>query len=428
MENAIEICNVSKLYKLYDKPQDRVKELFSVSGKVYHHNYRALDNINISVKKGETLGIIGKNGAGKSTLLKLITGVITPTEGQINTNGEISALLELGTGFNPEYTGIENIYLNGSMRGLSDEEIGQKLDEIIEFADIGDYIKQPVKTYSSGMFARLAFSVMISFKPEILIVDEALSVGDVFFQQKCNTFMKEQMKGVTKILVTHDMNSIANMADRVILLDHGEIIKEGNPLDVIQNYLQIMHTEVFSDLENKSDKDDEQIMISPELKESDAPNDEGWIAVDKSEVGGAGDILITACKIEVNETRTSLVKPEDVIDIYIKIYSKKNISDMIIGYILKDKYGNSIAGENSIGSNVSVEGVERNKEYVYRITLKWPQIKEGDYFVTVGIGEGTDQMVHTIQCWAHNVIHLEAMSLIPMHGVINNNIIDIVRV
>ena len=177
--------------------------------------------------------------------MKLITGVITPTEGKVQTKGEISALLELGTGFNPEYSGYENIFLNGSMRGLTDEEINEKLDDIIGFADIGAYITQPVKTYSSGMFARLAFSVMVHFKPEILIVDEALSVGDVFFQQKCNAFMKDEMKDVTKLLVTHDMNSIANMADRVILLDKGEIIKEGKPLDVIEDYLKRMHTSLF---------------------------------------------------------------------------------------------------------------------------------------------------------------------------------------
>ena len=245
MENAIELVGVGKSYNLYDKPQDRIKEIFSLTRKNYHREYKALDNITFSVKKGETLGIIGRNGAGKSTLLKLITGVITPTTGEIRTDGEISALLELGTGFNPEYTGYENIFLNGSMRGFSDEEMQEKLKEIIDFADIGEYMGQPVKTYSSGMFARLAFAVMISFKPEILIVDEALSVGDVFFQQKCNTFMKDEMKGVTKLLVTHDMNSIANMADRVILIERGKIIKEGKPLEVIEDYLKLLHTTIY---------------------------------------------------------------------------------------------------------------------------------------------------------------------------------------
>ena len=171
-ENAIEVRGVSKFYNLYERPQDRVKELFSLTKKKYHTLYKALDQVSFTVKKGETLGIIGRNGAGKSTLLKLITGVITPSEGTIETHGEISALLELGTGFNPEYTGYENIFLNGSMRGFSDEEMQEKVKEIVDFADIGEYMGQPVKTYSSGMFARLAFAVMISFKPEILLSAE----------------------------------------------------------------------------------------------------------------------------------------------------------------------------------------------------------------------------------------------------------------
>ena len=183
MEKAIVVKNLGKVYKLYDKPQDRVKELLNPWHRSFHTNYQALHGVTFSVNKGETLGIIGCNGAGKSTLLKLITGVITPTEGSVTTVGEISALLELGTGFNPEYNGYENIFLNGSMRGLNDAEIKAKLKDIVNFADIGTYMSQPVKTYSSGMFARLAFSVMVHFKPDILIVDEALSVGDVFFSK-----------------------------------------------------------------------------------------------------------------------------------------------------------------------------------------------------------------------------------------------------
>ena len=239
-EVVIDVKHLTKTYCLYEKPWHRVKEIFSLSHKTYARNYDALSDVSFQVRKGETLGIIGKNGAGKSTLLKMLTGVTTPTYGEIKIKGEISALLELGTGFNPEYNGYENIYLNGSMRGFSRAEMSDKVEEIISFADIGEYIAQPIKTYSSGMLARLAFAVMVCFKPDILIVDEALSVGDVFFQQKCNTYMKEEMKDVTKLLVTHDMNSIANMADRVIMLDKGAVIQEGKPLEVIQNYLKIM--------------------------------------------------------------------------------------------------------------------------------------------------------------------------------------------
>ena len=420
MEYAIQVEHVSKIYKLYKNQQDRIKEAFSLRNKQYHTDFSALSNIDFSVKKGETLAIIGKNGAGKSTLLKLITGVTTPTEGSIRVNGEVSALLELGTGFNPEFNGYENIYLNGVMRGFSKDEMDAKLDEIISFADIGEYISQPVKTYSSGMFARLAFAVMISFRPEILIVDEALSVGDNFFQQKCNTYMKEKMAGVTKILVTHDMNSVANMADRAILLDRGQMVDDGEPLRIIEKYLKMMHTTVFS--EGKE--------IKKEMKKDIASNlsdDNDWIVVDSSKTGGAGDAAITACSVLINGGKGDVVKRGDILSFYFKIQFYKALSHVIIGYIIKDKYGNSIAGENSIGSKITLEPGEEGKEYTYCVKIQWPEIQEGDYFITLGIGNGTDQMIHTIECWAHNVIHLQSIALVPMHGIINNPIREINR-
>lgn len=412
MEEAIIVENISKLYKLYDSPQKRIKELFSIGKKVYHTDYAALENVSFKVRKGETIGIIGKNGAGKSTLLKLITGVIMPSEGTIRVDGEISALLELGTGFNPEYTGYENIFLNGSMRGLADEEIQSKLQEIIDFADIGEYMTQPVKTYSSGMFARLAFSVMIHFKPDILIVDEALSVGDIFFQQKCNTYMKENMQGVTKILVTHDMNSIANMADRVILIDSGRIVQDGRPLEVIESYLKLMHTEVFAE-----NIQQEQIEIENIVSELE------WVSVTSDNIGGAGDVKILAVCYEINGVKTDVVKSGDDIKIDLQVRSNRDIFDLIVGYIFKDKYGNSIMGQNSIGSGLNLLSLKKGKLYRISFTLKWAEVKEGDYFMTVGLGEGTDQMIHKIQCWAHNIFHLDSIALHPMHGIINNNIV-----
>lgn len=415
MKEAIVVKNLGKIYRLYEKPQDRFKELFNFGHRTYYTEYQALKNVSFSVQKGETLGIIGCNGAGKSTLLKLITGVITPTEGSVQTSGVISALLELGTGFNPEYNGYENIFLNGSMRGLSDEEITSKLDDIVQFADIGTYMNQPVKTYSSGMFARLAFSVMVHFKPEILIVDEALSVGDVFFQQKCNAYMKEQMKGVTKLLVTHDMNSIANMADRVILLDKGEIIREGKPLEVIEDYLKRMHSSVFAnntDFVRQSD--------SVPLSNHDFEADSNWINVTSEDIGGANELKITQCQLLINNTLTDVAKANDEIQINLVIESFKECGNIIIGYTFKDKYGNSIFAQNTLGANIRVEDIRSSSKYLISIRFRWPEIKEGDYFLTLGIGEGEDQMVHKIQCWAHNIIHVESIALKPMHGIFNH--------
>lgn len=429
-ENAIEVRGVSKFYNLYERPQDRVKELFSLTKKKYHTLYKALDQVSFTVKKGETLGIIGRNGAGKSTLLKLITGVITPSEGSIETRGEISALLELGTGFNPEYTGYENIFLNGSMRGFSDEEMQEKVKEIVDFADIGEYMGQPVKTYSSGMFARLAFAVMISFKPEILIVDEALSVGDIFFQQKCNTFMKEEMKGVTKLLVTHDMNSIANMADRVILIDRGKIIREGKPLEVIEDYLKLLHTSVFQSEEAAAKDEDARLNAATEAEaealalEAAAREKEkaeiGWVDAPKESIGGAQDILIDRCRMLINGEAVDVVKPGDAVRIELLLRAKKDADNIIIGYTFKDKYGNSIFAQSTLGENIMIEGVKQGEVRKASLSFHWPEVKEGDYFLTLGIGEGYDQMVHTVQCWVHSVLHVQAIALKPMHGIINH--------
>lgn len=432
-ENAIEVRGVSKFYNLYERPQDRVKELFSLTKKKYHTLYKALDQVSFTVKKGETLGIIGRNGAGKSTLLKLITGVITPSEGTIETHGEISALLELGTGFNPEYTGYENIFLNGSMRGFSDEEMQEKVKEIVDFADIGEYMGQPVKTYSSGMFARLAFAVMISFKPEILIVDEALSVGDIFFQQKCNTFMKEEMKGVTKLLVTHDMNSIANMADRVILIDRGKIIREGKPLEVIEDYLKLLHTSVFQSEEAAAKDEDarlataerseaaERKAVAAEAAEREKEKAEiGWVDSPKESIGGAQDILIDRCRMLINGETVDVVKPGDAVRIELLLHSKKDADNIIIGYTFKDKYGNSIFAQSTLGEGIMIEGVKQGEVRKASLSFHWPEVKEGDYFLTLGLGEGYDQMVHTVQCWVHSVLHVQAIALKPMHGVINH--------
>ncbi len=262
MENgiAIEVKNLTKSYKLYDKPMDRLKDSLGLAKKRKFKEHLALNNVNLSVKKGETVGIIGTNGSGKSTILKIITGVLTPTSGEVNVDGHISALLELGAGFNMEYNGIDNIYLNGMMIGFSEDEITKRLDSILEFADIGDYVYQPVKTYSSGMFVRLAFAVAINIDPEILIVDEALSVGDVFFQAKCyHKFEEFKKQGKTILFVSHDLSSISKYCDRAVLLNQGVLLGEGTPKEMIDIYKQVLVGQYplpSSDVESLLDDED----------------------------------------------------------------------------------------------------------------------------------------------------------------------------
>lgn len=243
MEYSIEVENLSKVYKLYDKPSDRLKEALSPVKKCYHKDFYALRDLNFKIKPGETVGFVGKNGSGKSTLLKLLTEVLTPSEGTLKINGKVSALLELGAGFNNEYTGMENIYLNGTIMGYSREEMDKRVDDIVKFADIGEYINQPVKTYSSGMFVRLAFAVAINVEPDILIVDEALAVGDVRFQLKCmDKFLEFKEKGITILYVSHDVNSIKRFCTRAIWINEGHMEADGDVDLITDKYLDYLKT------------------------------------------------------------------------------------------------------------------------------------------------------------------------------------------
>ena len=244
---AIKVNHLSKVYKLYGKPIDRLKESLHPLRKRYHKEFYALNDVSFEIKKGETVGIIGKNGAGKSTLLKIITGVLTPSSGHVHVNGRIASLLELGAGFNPEYTGIENIYLQGTLMGYSKEEMDVKIDEILAFADIGDFVYQPVKSYSSGMFARLAFSVAINVDPDILIVDEALSVGDMLFQVKCINRMKVMMeRGITVLFVSHDTHSIKTLCKKAIWIENGCLKEYGDAGIVSNKYIENQHLDINS--------------------------------------------------------------------------------------------------------------------------------------------------------------------------------------
>lgn len=248
IENKIVVKHLSKTFDMYNSPMDKLKEALSPSGKIRHTEFHALTDLNFAVKKGEILGIMGRNGAGKSTLLKIITGILEPTSGNVEVSGRISSLLELGTGFNMEYTGIENIYFYGTLMGFTKKQMDKKLDDIIKFAEIGDYIDQVVKTYSSGMFARLAFSCAINVEPEILIVDEILSVGDMRFQAKCfNKFKEFKEQGVTILYVGHDVGMMRTFCDRCMWINNGKLVAEGDPTFITAQFTEFMYLDDTSD-------------------------------------------------------------------------------------------------------------------------------------------------------------------------------------
>ena len=359
---VISVKHISKAYKLYEKPIDRLKESWSLTKRSYHTDHFALNDINIDVRRGECVGIVGTNGSGKSTLLKIITGVLNPSSGSVQIEGRISALLELGAGFNLDYTGLKNIYLNGTIMGYSKEEMDQKVNDIIEFAEIGDFINQPVKTYSSGMFARLAFAVAINVDPDILIVDEALSVGDIFFQAKCfRKFNEFQERGKTILFVSHDLGSVLKYCNRCLLINKGQQIELGNTADVVNTYRRLLVQNTRE--EDKKKADDEVSGASEQdVKTVSDPNaawkDSMIINNNFVEYGdGTAKIIDFAVFDDKGEIATSVLKgTEYVLKMKIEFYS--DVSAPIFAFKIKDLKGTELTGTNTSLENCMKESVK----------------------------------------------------------------------
>lgn len=378
MENElmIEIRDLTKVYKMYDKPIDRLKESLSITHKQYSKDFYALNNINLEIRRGENIGIIGTNGAGKSTLLKIITGVLSPTSGAVKVNGKISALLELGAGFNPEYTGLENIYLNGTMMGYTREEVDAKVDGILQFADIGDFIRQPVKTYSSGMFARLAFAVAINVEPEILIVDEALSVGDVRFQMKCMNKMKDMMSGGTTVLfVSHDINAIKRFCSRAIWLKSGTVVESGDVNAVTDHYLDFLKLgEASLDVLETG-----KIDFSEKNIDSDIP----FVPSDN-----IADIVAFHMRNNNGQEVDTITFDEPIqIEIVYDVYDE-NVANPVLGVAMLGMDDQYVCGLNTLLDNITIPWkYGRN-----RLCLQYEagtRVLGGKYYLTCAIMDGT---------------------------------------
>lgn len=368
-EVAIEVRNLNKVYKLYDKPSDRFKEALRLTKKEYKQHY-ALRDVDMSIYQGETVGIIGTNGSGKSTILKIITGVLSPTSGHVQVNGRISALLELGAGFDMEYNGIENVYLNGTMIGFSEEEIEAKLPEILEFADIGDYVYQPVKTYSSGMFVRLAFAVAINIDPEILIVDEALSVGDVFFQAKCyRKFEDFKKKGKTILFVSHDLGSISKYCDRVYLLNQGELLGEGTPKKMIDAYKQVLVGQYEEDAGQEHEH---------------ATGGEAGQNPELLEYGTHQAEILEVYVTDERGLRANAILKGSAFSIHMKVAFYEHIPAPIFAYSVKNVIGVEITGTNTMVEKAYLDSGEPGqvKEIVFTQEMN---LQGGEYLLSLGL-------------------------------------------
>ncbi len=387
-EYAIEVKNISKMYKLYDRNRDRIIDAFGLSKKPRYREHYALHDLSFSVRKGETVGIIGTNGAGKSTILKIITGVLQPTEGELNIDGRISALLELGAGFNMEYTGIENIYLNGTMIGFSKEEIDEKLDDILSFADIGDFVYQPVKTYSSGMFVRLAFAVAINIDPEILIVDEALSVGDVFFQAKCyNKFEEFKKMGKTILFVSHDLGSISKYCDSVILLNKGNKMAEGTPKDMIDLYKKLLtgtsEEEALETQEQQMTTDQDDLRGKSHIQKVKGEWKNSFeINPNVNEYGNRRAEIIDFAVVDDSGNLSSAIVKGTVFQIKTKIEFHEDITEPIFTYTFKTIKGIDITGTNTLYEGKQVKYAQKGDVYVATFTQKMT-LQGGDYLLSM---------------------------------------------
>lgn len=373
-EIAIAVKDVRKIYKLYDKPQDRVKEALGL-GKKAHKVHYALNGVSMDIKRGETVGIIGTNGSGKSTILKIITGVLNPTEGEVVVDGRISALLELGAGFNMEYNGIENVYLNGTMMGFSEKEIEEKLPAILEFADIGDYVYQPAKTYSSGMFVRLAFAVAINIEPEILIVDEALSVGDVFFQAKCyHKFEEFKEMGKTIIFVSHDLSSISKYCDRVFLLNKGTLLGEGSPKEMIDAYKRVLVGQY--ELPEEGDENllqDTQIRAAAEGLNPKA-----------LEYGTKQAEIVEYYITDDTGVRTTAVIKGAEFTVHMKVRFTDTLPAPIFAFSVKNVQGTEITGTNSMIEKAYLEPGKPGQMKDVTFTQKM-SLQGGEYLLSFGV-------------------------------------------
>jgi len=427
---AIKVENLSKCYQIYDQPRDRLKQfvlprlqrMIRMPHNQYYRDFWALKDVSFEVKKGETVGIIGRNGCGKSTLLQMICGTLNSTSGSVHTQGRIAALLELGSGFNPEFTGRENVYLNASVLGLTKHEIDARFDEIAAFADIGDFIEQPVKTYSSGMMVRLAFAVIAHVDADILVVDEALAVGDAFFTQKCMRFIRSfQSNGGTLLFVSHDTGSVLNLCEKAILLAQGQAVKAGRPKDVAEHYLERLYESnqvVNSTLAkaqsvgkcNESCVYEERDMRESLVNSSSLRNDIEVFRFNPDNSGfGTGEARIESVQLlDSTGAALSWVVGGEFVTLEISCLANKDILQPIIGFSFKDRLGQIIFGDNTyLPYRLSPQPVNHHGKIVARFEFRMPILPSGDYSIAAAIAEGS-QDNHVQHQWLHDALVIKA--------------------
>lgn len=427
---AIHVSNLSKNYHMYDRPEDRLKQfifsqLYRSVGRQpvsYYRDFWALQGISFEIKKGETVGIIGKNGAGKSTLLQVLTGTLTPTSGNVQINGRLAALLELGSGFNPEFTGRENVYLNGAILGMSRDEVDARLNDILAFADIGEFIDQPVKTYSSGMYVRLAFAIQANIDPDILIVDEALAVGDAHFVHKCMLRFNElQAQGCTILFVSHDANAVRNLCTRAIWIEGGEVKQVDNASKVVDDYLawlfgQTVVTNVAANTDSVTVSPDHSMpgLSSGLLPETSIPNVDRRLGDQKCEILGAGlyDEMLDPISSTFNNCTV-------VIRLTIRNNSLPHDSRPIAGYVFRNAKGQEIASTNNDVEGADIGSLPAGDHTTVRMYIELPTLHPGSYAFSLAVGYILKNEKNILADRIENAIIFDIMTRKKVHVTMN---------
>lgn len=440
-EIAIKVENLSKCYEIYDHPRDRLKQFLlphlqralGQPAKPYYREFWALKDVSFQVNKGETVGIIGRNGSGKSTLLQMICGTLTPSSGVIETQGRIAALLELGAGFNPEFTGRENVFLNGAVFGLSQNEIEQKFDDIAAFADIGDFINQPVKTYSSGMYVRLAFSVIAHVDADILIIDEALAVGDAYFTQKCMRFMRRFKDENTLVFVSHDSAAVTGLCEKALWLEKGALKMRGRAKNVTEAYLASLydsspHAGSCNTKPTAAVSRDNDALnghnVDPRLELLNRSTLRNDIEVFQFSPGASADFGLRGAEITTIELldskneKVNLVVGGETLTLFVGVRALRDLDLPIVGFSVKDRLGQVLFGDNTFLSyGESAPSVKNGECLVARFLFQMPILPPGDYSIAVAVATGT-QHDHVQHHWVHDALILKSISSSVSTGLI----------
>ncbi len=437
-EVVIETRELGKCYQIYERPQDRLKQMLWRGRRRYYHEFWALRDVSFAVRRGETVGVIGRNGSGKSTLLKMLCNTLAPTTGTLAVQGRVAALLELGTGFNPEFTGRENVYLNAAILGLDDAEIEDSLPEILQFADIGEFIDQPVKTYSSGMAVRLAFAVAAHVRADILVIDEALSVGDMFFVQKCMRFLRKFQEHGTLFFVSHDTAAVVNLCDRALWLEHGQVRETGPAKEICEHYLatkresrgaanpapRAWRRSSASDTPPPVERGDQRLVF---LNQTRFRNDLELFSFRREVEGyGTGAIRIEEVRFEDGQGRVlDWIVGGELVTLVVRAHALENLESPIIGFFVKDRLGQNLFGDNTyLTYAVDPRPAVAGQRLIARFTFHMPVLPVGDYAVDIAAASGT-QEDHLIHCWCNDVLTFKSHASSVHQGLIGIPMLEI---